>query len=832
MIPLSVLRQYMPKLKDEDLKELGPVEYDQSKVPEVSKKHAENVRRKAYLPDMTESFARGVEYAGLIASEADSKATSADSLSKDTQNRFNDQIAATTNSDEVIDARRPTNGVAFSTLNERIEAQVQHVTYAMFGVNADKKYFNPIDGKYYLDEEFTTEYTHNDAIEIKRAHEYANAHGLPVKVASGDYLIKGRNFVPIETNVDLGMSTFHIAEDDFTKFSQPFTVKSAHTWRTVQVVDAFTLTKGQKKVEELKLYAGHLVLITDNSRMEGYRYGDKALGNTVRDLIYIENGGEVIGEITHDYTSANVTIEVREVDKNRLTISGGEFLWNGRTGINTSDNYVSCVGFVVERDRVTIENQTIKYEDGAIHNEVSWANGFYTPNKVYDFRIEDVIISPRKRVNDSVSYAIAGQLVIDYRIENVRGLGDVDYWGSMGTNEITNLTIVGSKIKRIDTHYHLWNLTIRDSETQAIKATGGGEMKIENTNVISTDEDATRSFIYFRDDYGSTWDGNVTVNNSKLIVSGSDNLKIKLLTFQPRALDYGYPIVFARKVKVTNFDFVFDNPGNTSQILLYDIPGGRMFGEHRLALPDYIEMNNIDVIGREKGVILMSTGQVHLAKTSTQNEIINVSDNDVNVKPNAKWIFNNICTTRINDSSNTAGIARHFNIYQTGAHTWDDLSIVPEIHIINCEELNIKTSALICKIFIEKSSVNHIDALLRNNITFENVELRPYYDGNAGDQFINAQQSEVSYINCKVYPFYHINDTKNLGWTLNRMGIFTSDTGGFMKIAPASHVGTKVTKEITEYIASIMKQTDMDGFKNHFRISPMDAYYQWTNYTK
>lgn len=70
MIPLSVLREYMPKLKDEDLKEVGPVEYDQSKVPEVSKKHAENVRRKAYLPDMTESFARGVEYAGLIANEA------------------------------------------------------------------------------------------------------------------------------------------------------------------------------------------------------------------------------------------------------------------------------------------------------------------------------------------------------------------------------------------------------------------------------------------------------------------------------------------------------------------------------------------------------------------------------------------------------------------------------------------------------------------------------------------------------------------------------------------------------------------------------------------
>lgn len=122
MIPLSVLREYMPKLKDEDLKELGPVEYDQSKVPEVSKKHAENVRRKAYLPDMTESFARGVEYAGLMSSEASNVARTADFLSKDTQNRFNDQISGTTNSDEVIDARRPFGEDTFSTLGDRLNA--------------------------------------------------------------------------------------------------------------------------------------------------------------------------------------------------------------------------------------------------------------------------------------------------------------------------------------------------------------------------------------------------------------------------------------------------------------------------------------------------------------------------------------------------------------------------------------------------------------------------------------------------------------------------------------------------------------------------------------
>lgn len=176
MIPLSVLREYMPKLKDEDLKELGPVEYDQSKVPEVSKKHAENVRRKAYLPDMTESFARGVEYAGLMSSEAENKATNADLLSKDTQNRFKDQIEGTTNSDEVIDARRPFGSeTIFKTVGERLDdsdstikklnadlvdanrnltstiltLKTEFVSLLDFGAIADANYFNSITREWY-----------------------------------------------------------------------------------------------------------------------------------------------------------------------------------------------------------------------------------------------------------------------------------------------------------------------------------------------------------------------------------------------------------------------------------------------------------------------------------------------------------------------------------------------------------------------------------------------------------------------------------------------------------------------------------------------------------
>ena len=91
--------------RDRDTSGLGPIEYDQSKVPQLSRKYSSDIRSKIYGKDVRESIARGVEYAGLVASESKSLANSADSIAKDTQSRFDRQIHGSTNDNEVIDAR-------------------------------------------------------------------------------------------------------------------------------------------------------------------------------------------------------------------------------------------------------------------------------------------------------------------------------------------------------------------------------------------------------------------------------------------------------------------------------------------------------------------------------------------------------------------------------------------------------------------------------------------------------------------------------------------------------------------------------------------------------
>ena len=122
--------------RDRDTSCLGPIEYDQSQVPALIRKHADNVRTKTYGQEVREAQARNAEIAGLISSEAEIKANDADLLSKDTQNRFDRQIAGSTYDNETIDARGTFDILGdrfnFNELNARPFRNVE-----AYGVRAD-----------------------------------------------------------------------------------------------------------------------------------------------------------------------------------------------------------------------------------------------------------------------------------------------------------------------------------------------------------------------------------------------------------------------------------------------------------------------------------------------------------------------------------------------------------------------------------------------------------------------------------------------------------------------------------------------------------------------
>jgi hypothetical protein len=97
---------------------------------------------------------------------------------------------------------------------------------------------------------------------------------------------------------------------------------------------------------------------------------------------------------------------------------------------------------------------------------------------------------------------------------------DTKYWGIMGSNYCKNLTYDGCTFSRFDAHKGTHNATIINSEIghQKISIIGSGTLRVENTVVHGN------NIVSLRNDYGSTWDGDMIFKNVTLKNTGTATL--------------------------------------------------------------------------------------------------------------------------------------------------------------------------------------------------------------------------------------------------------------------------------------------------------------------
>lgn len=98
-------------------------DYDQSKVPAEIRERASYVRHKIYGQNVREALAQNAEIAGLIALGSENLSQTANEISLDIKNRYDNQIANSQLDNEVVDARLPENEEnAFPNLRERLNS--------------------------------------------------------------------------------------------------------------------------------------------------------------------------------------------------------------------------------------------------------------------------------------------------------------------------------------------------------------------------------------------------------------------------------------------------------------------------------------------------------------------------------------------------------------------------------------------------------------------------------------------------------------------------------------------------------------------------------------
>jgi hypothetical protein len=387
-----------------------------------------------------------------------------------------------------------------------------------------------------------------------------------------------------------------------------------------EILDAVLGVGLGKGTEKIDLGLGKAVMIIPyNTSHKVYRRKNYSayMGTSMHEVIVIDKDGNVNEEtpVMFDYTSLDY-INVYSLDDKPLTISGGIFTTkasavdivyfdkDGKKAVH--DTYFSR-GIEVSRSYTLVKNVQ-HYVEGEITVKEQLAgklgtayNGFFGASFANEVTFEDCVLTGRRCYNKSSSAGLSGGTTgtYDFRAGRVNkivlknctqsnffveldeennvtattennpnaqlsmisipGTSYQLHWGAGCTDFCKNMEFIGSTIARFDAHQGLYNGKIIDSTVNYIAITGGGNMIIENSRWFAAKPDYNaNSLIHLREDYGSTWDGKVTVKDVQAYVFTKDASGQKVSTWlvmhSYKNWYHGYTSVFP-SIEIDNLDY-------------------------------------------------------------------------------------------------------------------------------------------------------------------------------------------------------------------------------------------------------------------------------------
>ena len=606
----------------------------------------------------------------------------------------------------------------------------------------------------------------NDAIQIAKAHAYANRKSIPVINNYGDFWLKEVKKIEIRTNVNWGKTIFHIDERFNTASSPRFEIASDYKPRDIILSSAekstllASIKPGVRHVPLLSDYKNCLIFITDANDRIGFRSGADYKGQSWarEEFFYVEEHGRIIGDVAwefKDYTK----LTAYYVDENYLKVEGGTFYLSGNSPTTKGRGYLRN-GISITRSRTIISDQWVGLAPGA--EDTSTLNprsGFYTFSRVFDVKLENVRLIPYEqnrggeaRNVSAGTYGISMGRVMNCTFKNVTAEGSNVHWGVFGSNLIKNFNVENCRINRVDVHFHCWNLRISNSDIgyKGITVTGGGNLFIENSSC------AGRSFINFRSDFGSKWDGDIKIVNCAFKVSAEDKT-ISVLAFAPRDFDYKYPVGFGRSIVIENFSIDFSAVKNKDATCwMMRIPSfSKMKSGERLFFPELVKFDNIKVTGREKGLRLFEISEAGAYQLRSAGGY-----KDSGVEPNANFLFSNIS---LEDLRREPLSAFHFAI--NSSKTYDDkYALYPSIKFSDCRNLVVKNTNAVSDIFFNNCGVSAFGAdkkqALRGRLLFDQCSFLPILkDENISIYNINSEHG-TSFTDCTIHAPEYKNELR------------------------------------------------------------------------
>lgn len=397
----------------------------------------------------------------------------------------------------------------------------------------------------------------DDLPAICAAHTHANEQALPVRSRPDATYHLGRRALTATIATDTDWSTSRFTVDD----SQPVEDHKASLFEVVSLLPPEDLRIEQLVRDQRQLdvhpQQDCFVLVESDSQRVFIRRGlNQNNGVPQHDCFVLRSDGTIEADIDWDY--AQITrVGARPIDQATLSVRGGVFTSFANQAHKPDGYDYWARNISISRSNTEIDGLT-HYVVGETHvgcpytgflsvglcASITLRNCWVTPHKIYS-----TVGAAGKPVNMG-SYDINVKDVVDFRLLNCRmhQVTDRTRWGVIGTNFCKNILLEDCHLSRMDTHMGVsGTYTVRRSTLghMGLNAIGRGTLTVEDSTLYG------HSLISFRPDYGSTWEGDVEIRNSRWIPSCGDEARPHLIGARNDGMhDFGYPCSMPRQVTI------------------------------------------------------------------------------------------------------------------------------------------------------------------------------------------------------------------------------------------------------------------------------------------
>lgn len=396
----------------------------------------------------------------------------------------------------------------------------------------------------------------DDLPAICAAHAHANAHRLPVRSnPEATYHLGRRGLTAvIETDTDWSTSRFIIDDSQGVEDHRRslFEVRSRFEPESLRIE---RLARGQERID-VRPTRDLLVLVENNQRNIFIRRGlNRNKGTPQKEVFILRQDGTIEGGVDWDYETVT-RIEAYPIDQEPLVLRGGIF-------INLANRMKQERGYNYWSRNILITRSNTEV-DGLVHQVVGETDfghpysGFLSVRMCANITLRNCSIDGRKvyrtigSAGEPVSmgtYGYGASYVVNFRMIGCRSenIHDRTRWGVIGTNFMKNILLEDCTLSRMDVHMGVSGSYIIRRSTlgyMGLNAIGRGLLLVEDSTLHGN------TLISFRSDYGSTWDGDVIVRNTRWIPPAGRGGLALLSMSNDGQHDFGYSCSMPRTVQI------------------------------------------------------------------------------------------------------------------------------------------------------------------------------------------------------------------------------------------------------------------------------------------